>query len=126
MFPPRLAWRRLLGPSRVPVPRGSMSGSLSPSSPAPPARRRRRFAPAVALAPLLLAPLWFAACSKQSPIALGPNQRPTIELTQAPATTTVPFFYAYELRWAGFDVDGHIDYFRYAIDPSGQANADTE
>jgi len=72
---------------------------------------------AVAAAFLTFTAIWFAACSKESPLSLGENQRPTLELTQAPASTTQPFFYAYELRWAGYDVDGHIDHFRYAIDP---------
>jgi len=80
---------------------------------------------AVAAAFLTFAAIWFAACSKESPLSLGENQRPTLELTQAPATTLQPFFYAYELRWAGYDVDGHIDHFRYAIDPPLQLNADT-
>ena len=66
-----------------------------------------------------------SACSKQSPIPLGPNTRPTLEVTQAPVTATQPFFYAYELRWAGFDVDGRIDHFRYAIDPPTAANSET-
>ena len=63
-----------------------------------------------AAALLTFAALWFAACSKQAPLSLGENQRPTLELTQAPATSTDPFFYAYELRWAGYDVDGHVDF----------------
>jgi len=78
-----------------------------------------------AAALLTFAALWFAACSKQAPLSLGENQRPTLELTQAPATSTDPFFYAYELRWAGYDVDGHVDYFRYAVDPPAAVDADT-
>ena len=85
---------------------------------------RRAAQAAVALA-LLSAALWLPACSKQAPLELGPNQRPTIEVTQAPASSTQPFFYAYELRWAGFDVDGRIDHFRYAIDPPTQTTAET-
>jgi hypothetical protein len=79
----------------------------------------------VAAVSLTFSALWFAACSKQAPMSLGPNQRPTLELTQAPGTTSDPFFYAYELRWAGYDVDGHIDYFRYAIDPPTAVGSDT-
>src|SRR5437773_1463771 len=80
---------------------------------------------AAAALSLVVSALWFAACSKQAPLPLSPNQRPTLELTQAPVTSTQPFFYAYELRWAGYDVDGHIDYFRYTIDPPTEPNSDT-
>ena len=86
-------------------------------------RRPRRVR--VAAAFLCLAATWFAACSKQSPMTLGANQRPTLELTQAPASQTDPFFYAYELRWAGYDVDGSIDYYRYSIDPPTPPGSDT-
>ena len=73
---------------------------------------------------------WFAAlpltgCSTPEPIALLANQRPTIEVTQAPVRSDQPFFYGYEIRWAGFDVDGYVDHFRYAIDPPSHADADT-
>lgn len=64
-------------------------------------------------------------CSKQSPLPLLPNVRPTLEVTQAPVSSTQLFFYGYELRWAGYDTDGRIDHFRYAIDPPTQANAET-
>jgi hypothetical protein len=80
---------------------------------------------AVAAASLTFATIWFAACSKQTPLSAGANQRPTIELTQAPVSSSQPFFYAYELRWAGYDVDGHVDHFRYSIDPPTKANSDT-
>src|ERR1041385_4169588 len=46
-------------------------------------------------------------------------------MSQAPTSTTQPFFYSYELRWAGYDIDGHIDHFRYAIDPPDTPGADT-
>ena len=98
----------------------------APSQVRPPVGRPRTARrPAPPLAILFLASLAFVGCSKDSPIPLGPNTRPTLELTQAPISTTQPFFYSYELRWAGFDVDGHIDYFRYAIDPPTAANSDT-
>ena len=74
---------------------------------------------------LLCSALWLPGCSKPGDLVLGDNQRPTLEVTQAPVNATQPFFYAYELRWAGFDVDGHIDHFRYAIDPPTRAAADT-
>ena len=85
----------------------------------------RRAARAVAALALMLAAVWLPACSKQAPLQLGPNARPTLEVTQAPVTATQPFFYAYELRWAGFDTDGRIDHFRYAIDPPTAASSET-
>ncbi len=83
----------------------------------------RRAASSVA-ALTIVAVLCLTGCSRE-PLLLGPNVRPTLEVTQAPANPTQPFFYGYELRWAGYDVDGHIDHFRYAIDPPGHANAET-
>jgi len=90
-----------------------------------PSRGWARRLPAAALVILSLTAPWLSACSRHAPLALGPNQRPTMELTQAPTSTTQPFFYAYELRWAGFDVDGSVDHFRYAIDPPTQTSAET-
>ncbi|MEQ1831782.1 MAG: hypothetical protein ABL977_01920 [Candidatus Eisenbacteria bacterium] len=85
----------------------------------------RRAAQAAFAILCLCAAAGLSACSKQSPIPLGPNTRPTLEVTQAPVTATQPFFYAYELRWAGFDADGRIDHFRYSIDPPTTANSET-
>ena len=85
----------------------------------------RRAARAVAALALMLAAVWLPACSRQAPLQLGPNARPTLEVTQAPVTATQPFFYGYELRWAGFDTDGRIDHFRYAIDPPTAASSET-
>jgi hypothetical protein len=84
---------------------------------------RREFLAAAAL-------IWFAAlpltgCTKSAPFELLPNQRPTIEVTQAPVHSDQPFFYGYELRWAGFDEDGSVDHFRYAVDPPTRADAET-
>jgi hypothetical protein len=64
-------------------------------------------------------------CTKTAPLVLLPNAQPTIEVTQAPVSATQPFFYAYELRWAGYDTDGRIAYFRYAIDPPDSLGSDT-
>lgn len=67
---------------------------------------------------------FLSSCSKEA-IPLLPNVRPTIEVTQAPVNPTQPFFYGYELRWAGYDVDGYIDHFQYAVDPPGGLQAET-
>ena len=98
---------------------------MSPSSWPRPVPRWVHRGRAAAAACLTFTALWFAACSRQAPLSLGENQRPTLELTQAPATATQPFFYAYELRWAGYDVDGQVDYYRYSIDPPTAPDADT-
>lgn len=53
------------------------------------------------------------------------NQPPTVTLTQAPATTTQPYFYAYEIFWTGYDPDGAVDHYEYAVDPPTRAGQDT-
>ena len=63
-------------------------------------------------------------CSPEA-LPVVPNVRPTLEVTQAPVNPTQPFFYGYELRWAGYDVDGFIDHFRYAVDPPSHIGAET-
>lgn len=86
----------------------------------------RRALPVLAALALLVASFGLSACSRKPGVLdLGPNARPTLELTQAPATSTQPFFYGYELRWAGFDTDGRIDHFRYTIDPPTATDAET-
>lgn len=90
---------------------------------------RAWYAPAVlALAGLaaLLSLVALGGCGKGKYVGLmPPNQRPELELTQVPASTTEPYFYAYEIRWAGFDADGVIDHYLYCIDPPTAAGADT-
>ena len=53
------------------------------------------------------------------------NQRPLVELTYAPASSTVPYAYAYQLYWRGFDPDGRIERYFYCVDPPTSAGADT-
>jgi hypothetical protein len=53
------------------------------------------------------------------------NQPPEISLTQAPATSGRPYFYAYEIFWTGYDPDGRVDHYLYAVDPPTAAHADT-
>ncbi len=79
---------------------------------------------AAVLAISWLAGSGLAGCSVE-PLPVLPNVRPTIEVTQAPVSVNQPFFYGYELRWAGYDVDGRVDYFRYAVDPPTAPNAET-
>src|SRR5258706_8518230 len=59
-----------------------------------------------------------------------PNEAPTVRLTAAPVDTItsdgqrLKYFYAYKLNWVGYDPDGRVDHFLYAIDrqktPPGQ------
>ena len=50
------------------------------------------------------------------------NQRPRVEFTQAPARAdSTRYSYAYHLYWSGYDPDGQIDHFEYAIDPPSEA-----
>lgn len=78
------------------------------------------------LAWLLLASLAAAGCGKSLYTGmLPPNQRPSLELTQAPSSATQPYFYAYEMRWAGFDMDGTVAFYEYAIDPPTSVDAET-
>ena len=90
-----------------------------------PASRTRPPRPRALLAMPLVAALAAVGCSRPSPLELLPNQRPTLEVTQAPVNADQPFFYGYELRWAGYDADGFVDHFRYTIDPPSAPGAET-
>ena len=46
------------------------------------------------------------------------NQRPTVNLTQAPLRAdSTRYFYAYRINWSGYDPDGRIDHYEYTVDP---------
>ncbi|MEY4373136.1 MAG: hypothetical protein RL219_1905, partial [Actinomycetota bacterium] len=67
-----------------------------------------------------------AACSREKIVTvLIPNQGPTVELTQVPAPADTLGTYVYEVSWAGFDPDGRVMGFRYALDAPTAANAET-
>lgn len=70
-----------------------------------------------------LAPL--AGCAKGLQGSLLLNERPVVELTLAPASATNRFHYAYEFKWFGYDPDGRVDHFEYAVDPPSAPGADT-
>ena len=53
------------------------------------------------------------------------DQQPVVHLTQAPAASSSPTHYAYELYWTGYDPDGTVDHFRYCVDPPTRAGAET-
>ncbi len=67
-----------------------------------------------------------AACGRKglrlTPVA---NQRPLIELSQAPATTDRPFHYSYDVFWTSFDPDGRVERYLYCVDPPTRMGADT-
>ncbi len=73
------------------------------------------------LLPLLLLVLpALASCGRKGihlPVVV--NQPPTLRLTQAPASSGSPFFYAYEVFWTAFDPDGRVVGYEYTIDPHG-------
>lgn len=75
---------------------------------------------------LVAATLAWSGCGKGRISGLAAeNQRPTVRLTAAPSSTTQPYYYAYELRWSGFDGDGRVVAFDYAIDPPTRSDAET-
>jgi hypothetical protein len=66
------------------------------------------------------------ACSRREVMGLPrPNARPTVELTQAPVAGSSVGTYAYEVSWAGYDEDGRIARFQYAVDPPSVEGAET-
>lgn len=71
----------------------------------------------LAAAGLLVASLLTGCASKDIVGALAPNERPSLELTQAPVNTDGEYFYAYRINWSGYDPDGQVLYYEYAIDP---------
>jgi len=69
------------------------------------------------MAPVFVAVVIVSGCSKLN-VSPHANQRPIVRLTQAPVTNSTPHFYSYEVRWSGYDPDGRVEYFRYALDPA--------
>ena len=84
-----------------------------------PARSRRGLAAVLASAALL------AGCNKKMHLPVVTNLRPEVTLTQAPVSSSKPYFYSYELRWTGFDPDGRITEYRIAEDPPDPPATDT-
>ena len=94
-----------------------------------PTPRPRRGASRVALAALpalaALALSGLPGCSRQMHGQFVPNQRPTVRLTWAPLDTTSEYFYVYRMNWVGFDPDGRVVAFDYALDPPSAAGSET-
>jgi len=86
--------------------------------------RRLAAAPAlVALAAGLIA-AW--GCNKiPTPPLVGGNLPPNVRITSAPLDTTQLNYYVITVNWIGFDPDGRVDHFLFAIDPPKDPGADT-
>jgi len=69
--------------------------------------------------------LWIAAlallalpsCSKKIVSTPLENQRPFVEFSRAPSRSEDVYSYSYEMFWRGFDPDGELREFQYAVDP---------
>ena len=81
---------------------------------------RARLGAAIGLALALL-----SGCNKKISLPVVTNLRPELQLTQAPVATTSPYFYSYEVRWTGYDPDGRVDHYAYALDPPPPPATDT-
>jgi len=75
--------------------------------------------------PALLA-LALPACSKQGVIAPNDNQRPVAQFSRAPSRSADLYSYTYEMFWTGFDPDGEVREFLYAVDPPSPTAAAPE
>ena len=69
------------------------------------------------LALTVLAGLGSVGCSKQLQHTVLQNQPPVVRLTWAPIDTQSEVFYIYKLSWVGYDPDGRVTRFEYAVDP---------
>jgi hypothetical protein len=70
----------------------------------------------------------FAGCDTAPHIASPiTNQPPTVRLTAAPVSElkSDSVFYAYRINWVGYDPDGRVDHFLYAIDPPSVDRVDS-
>jgi len=75
---------------------------------------------------LALIALVVPACTKKVTLPAVPNQRPIVRLTNAPASATGRYSYAYDFRWVGFDPDGEVDHFLYVVDPPSATPANPD
>lgn len=87
--------------------------------------KRISFGRAAAIGAGLLVVVAAFGCDKPGVGVLVPNQRPTVELTAAPVSTSDTAWYSYRMNWSGYDADGQVDRYEYAIDPPTAPDADT-
>jgi hypothetical protein len=76
--------------------------------------------------------LWAAAiavglsgCDGPAHTVLIPNQPPTVRITRAPRSVRDTAYYAVNLNWIGYDPDGRVGYYDYAVDPPTGPGSDT-
>lgn len=83
---------------------------------------RPRAIPLLALAVALVA----IGCAKNKLHLIAPTKiPPEVRLTSAPIDTTEHNFYSITLDWVGYDPDGRVDHYLYAIDAPEGAGAET-
>ena len=77
----------------------------------------------------LVALVLLGGCSKRLVLSPTPNLSPTVRLTSGPVDTNEvchprPGISCYSLliRWVGYDPDGRIAYYAYAVDPPDQGD----
>jgi len=64
-----------------------------------------------------------SGCDKQTG-TFTPNLAPTVRLTHAPLSSQSREQYTYRMNWVGYDPDGRVDHFLYAIDPADPDSPD--
>ncbi len=72
----------------------------------------------------LMALAVLGGCTKHPQLPYVANQRPVLQLTRAPYNTSTRFSYSYLMDWTGYDPDGRIVYYLYAVDPPHRTAAD--
>jgi len=66
-----------------------------------------------------------SSCGKKAVISPLPNRPPTVRLTSAPLSPVTRNDYLIMLNWIGFDPDGRVDHYLFAIDPPVAPGSDT-
>ncbi len=85
---------------------------------------------ALAAALAVAAGLGTLGCSHKLSGTFLPNMRPVVRLTWAPikppdADSSHADFYIYKMNWTGYDPDGRVVSFQYAVDPPTAPHSDT-
>jgi len=62
-------------------------------------------------------------CEKKLLVPPHDNERPVASFSRAPSRSGDLYSYTYELEWTGFDPDGELRGFKYAIDPPAPTTA---
>src|SRR5206468_8893195 len=69
-------------------------------------------------------PAW--GCNKKPTVPLlAGTQSPRVRITSAPLDTAARNYYVITLNWIGFDPDGRVDHFLFAVDPPKDPGSDT-